>query len=406
MKEESVFSKRFKQELKQKEFNNLSENKKLEQRIKVLETIFLELGDKQNRYIFYCPDISVVNNLVKTIYQFAYTVKNLGYNVVILHEIKGFNCKWLLEQYPEYKQLNLEYVIFKRGKKAKKETNLYSFKPTDTLFIPDVFQEILENILEAQTIQKVVLITGYTGIGALPMGYDYKSLGVEHLIYLNPILADDYNFFKNNENNYIVDSLPIDRELFSPVDPLEVMPIICVSKIANDKLAQQVINIFYNKYPHLNFFSFKVLDRTNYVNYIQCLKYSCLFINLDETVGFNQPYYEAINMGVPTATYVRRELKFENKEFTEEIMSFDKDPFEIADFIAQYCNYWLNNPTSIFTENIKELSNIVKIEKYTTVNLEKQLKKVIENLQETRIKFFSAFKNSIMKLNVEKEPIR
>ena len=400
---ESIFSQKFKHDLKQKEFNNLSEDKKLEQRLKVYETIFAELGDRQNRYIFYCPDISVVNNLVKTIYEFAFITKKLGYNVVVLHEIKGFKCKWLLEQYPEYKDLNLEYVIFKRGKKSKKETNLYSFKPTDTLFIPDVFQEILENILEAQTIQKVVLITGYTGIGALPMGYDYKSLGVEQLVYLNPILADDYSFFKNTEHNHIVDSLPINKELFSPVDPLEVMPIICVSKIANDKLAQQVINIFYNKYPHLNFFAFKVLDRTNYPSYIKCLKYSCLFINLDEFVGFNQPYFEAINMGIPTATYVRRELKFENKNFAEEVMSFDKDPFEIADFIAQYCNFWLNNPTSIFIENTKELCKKIKIDKYTNTNLEKQLKKLIENLQESRIKFFSAFKNSIMKVNVEKE---
>jgi len=145
------------QNLKQARIEQLPEKAKKDYKLRLLEEIFLQLANKENRYIFYCPDIAVVNTLVKLIYETAYEVKELGYNVVILHEIDKFKCKWLFEQYPHLKDLQLDYIIKKKSGKSNKTKSQYSFKISDTLIVPDQFQEILDNLIDTKLIQKVIL---------------------------------------------------------------------------------------------------------------------------------------------------------------------------------------------------------------------------------------------------------
>lgn len=404
----SVFTQDLKQSLKNKRYNDLTQDDKNDYRLKTIEHLFLELGDKKNRFIFYCPDIVVVNHVVKKIYDIAYALHKLNYNVTILHEITGYKCNWLLQEpkYADYKKLNVEYVIVKKSKKSKKEKNNYQFKPTDTLIVPDVFQDMLTNVKEVKLLQKVVLVTGYTGIANMDAGTSYRNLEVNSAIFLDQKVKEDYEaLYPELTKTYLLsEKIMIDTDLFdkSKVINNDIYPVIGLSKLGNEKLAQQVTNLFYNKFPHLKVFAFKILDRDNYTDYVNSLKHCCLYFNLDDSLGYKEPLLEAIQMGIPTATYKRRELTGD-VEFSEEVIVAEKDAFSIADFLGNFCTFWLTNKNSTINKYALELAEKQPIESLTFGNLEKVTLPIFEDLHQERIKFFAAIKKTIESQNVNEE---
>lgn len=393
----SIFEQGLKQKFKENKNAAFTDEEKKEYRLKTLSDIFLQIGNKENRFVFYCPDIVVVNDIVRTIYDLATTVHNLGYKVVVLHEINGFKCKWL--EGDEYKKLHVDYIIQKQGKKSKKEKYQYSFKPSDTLIVPDVFQEVFENTYEVKLIQKVLLVTGYSGLGALPNGINYNQLNVSAFLFLEEKLKEDYEtVFPDIVNSSYLLEYKLDKQVFAPekVSLREIYPVIAMSNIGNVKFSQQVINIFYNLYPNLNVFSFKLVTRNSYEEYIDSIKHSCLYVNLDEMLGFKKPILEAINMGVNVATFERRELS-KDTELADYIQTFTKDPFEAASFLAQYCIFWLSNSSSKVLKEVEGLKTKINIDKFTDESYLDSVKKSFSTLQENRVKFFSSIKTTIEK---------
>lgn len=382
------------QKMKEMEINNLSPSDKKDYKIKTIESIFEQLTNRSNRYIFYCPDIAIVNNLVKLIYETCYSVKQLGYEVIVLHEIDGFKCKWLFEQkeYKHLKELKVEYIIKKKSNKSKKTKSNYAFKPSDTLIVPDQFQEILDNLIDVKLVQKVIFVSSYTGLSALPLGVDYSVLGVKKFLFLEKKLKDDYeSLFKLD--SILIDKYPINEIFYQKRNVKEIYPSICISNIGNNELTQEIINIFYSKYPNLRTFTFKILSRDNFENYIDCLTHCAALLILDKNLGNKQIFYEAINMGIPIFSFNRRECEGELKE-----NSFcGNDSFEIVDNLSIFCQHWLTLSTNFFTKQIETLGDKLGIKEYTYKNYTKQLKFAFEDLQQERIKYFSGIKQSIEK---------
>jgi hypothetical protein len=341
----------------------------------------------------------VVNDVVRIIYDLALEAKENGYNVTVLHEINGFKCKWLTDYDSKYKSVNIEYIITKKSAKSKKESQRYSFIPTDTLIVPDMFQDIFDNINEVKLIQKILLVTGYAGLGALAPGATYKQLGVERCIFLGKKLKDDYEkVFPNLVGNYLMD-YKIDTKLFDKtiVNTKEIYPVICISNIGNTKLSQQVVNIFYNLYPNLNVFSFKLIARDSYEDYVNSLAHSCLFVNLDDNLGFKKSLIESINMGVPVTTFNRRELE-DDTDLVEFTVVFDRDAFSIAKFLSQFCAYWLSNSSTIALDEVRALASKLQIEEtYKVDKYNESVKSIFTSLQEERVKYFLSIKQTMEK---------
>jgi len=394
-KESSVFESTLKQNFKQKSIEELDDDKKKELRLKTIDEFFNTLSFKENRYIFYCPDIVVVNNLVETIYEIAYEMIEMGYNVVILHEIKGFQCKWLLDKYPQYKSIPTEFIIFKRSKKSRKETNKYSFKATDTFIVPDLFLDILESLGDVKLIQKIILVTGLLGISNLKLGTKFFDLGVNTLLFLNDNIEKCYDFFLDVQNKLSFTTYKIDRKLFNNQEQVKKYPVVSISAIGNKELLSQVINIFYNKYPKLALFSFKLIDRTSYDSFIESVNKSALFIDLDKSSSYNKQIHQVLNLGVPVVSYKKIES---DKIISEEVEIITQDPFEIAEYIASYCQQWLTYSNSTYSSGISNiLGNEITDSYYSNEKYKTELSKIVEFLQDSRIKFFASMKQTIEK---------
>lgn len=396
----SVFSQKLKESFKNKRLNELSPEDKNEYRLKTIENVFEELSNKENRFILYCPDIVIVNHIVKKIYDIAYALHKSNFNVIILHEIKGYKCNWLFQEkkYSDYKDLKVEYIIEKKSKKSKKEKNTYTFKPTDTLIVPDVFQDMLENLKEVTLLQKVVLITSYAGITNLIPGTSYKNLNVSSAIFLDKKVKEDYeSLYPELTKTYLLNENDmVDEEIFNKekVNNKEIYPVIGISKLGNEKLAQQVTNLFYNKFPNLRVFAFKILDRENYDEYVESLKHCCLYFNLDDTLGFREPLIEAMKMGIPTATYNRRELETDAK-FKEEVVVATRDAFSIVEFLGNFCSYWLTNSNVDISNYVLNYTEELLISNLELKNMQQSVIPIFEDLHQERIKFFASIKKTI-----------
>ena len=61
------------QKLKTQRIEESADDFKNQYKLKTLESIIDDLSNNKNRYIFYCPDIAIVNNLTKLIYEITAT---------------------------------------------------------------------------------------------------------------------------------------------------------------------------------------------------------------------------------------------------------------------------------------------------------------------------------------------
>lgn len=390
---------RIETELKIKNINNLSAESKNTYKINTVNGLIKDINDKKNRYIFYCPDIAVVNPLVKLVYEVALQAKNAGYNVTILHEMQGFKAKWLFESedYKEYKKLNVEYIINKVSKKSKREKNLYTFKVTDTLIVTDVYQEMLMNILSEESLklmQKIVLVTGYMGISSLPPGMDYQKLDVNSLVFFDDNIRTDYETLFTNSKIYLLNNYPISNGFKEDkVLSNETVPVILVSGVGNNEKVQELINIFYNKYPTLNMFTFKIVAREDMNIYIENIATSAAYVILDKNIVTKQMIYETISMGVPVILPSRREFITDQSLF--EYFCVDDDMFIMADSIATYCTQWLESSTQEIKNNILNIANDLGLKTRTPEAFSNTVKVLFDEFQKSRELTFNNIKENL-----------
>ena len=385
------FKSQLEKELKNKRIEGYSEEKQKEIRIASIDEIIKDIDDKKNRYIFYCPDIALVNPLLKLVYEVALETKKAGYNVVILHEMNGFKAKWLFESpdYADYRKLNTEYIINKASKKSKKEKNMYSFKVSDTLIVTDAYQDMLENILSEESlklVQKVVLVTGYMGLASLNPSMTYEKLNVGSLVFFDSNVKDDYSKLFTTKN-YLADNYPVSKGFNrNVVKSKTVYPVIGITSIGNNEKAQQLINVFYNRYPNLNVFTFKTLARDNMEIFIENVSTSAAVVVLDKNIVTKQMVYEFLNMGVPSIIPKRREFT-DNKVIVENFI-VDDDVFEIADQIAKFCQYWLSTSTNNIKDDMIKLADELDLNKRTLEDFGDTIRSIFSELQGNRKTMF------------------
>lgn len=395
----STFKEQLNRELKNKRQEGYSDDKKREIQLHSLNEIIGDIADKKNRYIFYCPDIALVNPLVKIIYEVAMEVKNAGYNVVMLHEINGFKAKWLFESedYKEYRSLHTEYVINKAGAKSKRQKNTYAFKASDTLIVSDAYQEMLENILSEESlrlVQKIVLVTGYMGLASLKPGMDYERLNVNSLIFFDENTKEDYGRLFATKN-YIIDDYPVSKGFNrNAVKANEVYPVIGITSIGNNDKAQQLINVFYNRYPNLSMFTFKVVARDSMDMFIENIASSAAIVVLDKNIVTRQMIYECLNMGVTTILPKRRE--FSDSQILVENFVVEDDVFDIAEAIAQYCQYWLTTSTKNIKESMIKIADSLDLDKRGNKGFGDTVCAIFSELHGNREKMFSNMKESVL----------
>jgi hypothetical protein len=379
----SDFQKALDDGAKQQRDAGLSLEQRKEERYEKLEKIFSQLGDRKNRYLFYAPDIPFPCSTVKVIYEHAYYLNQMGFNAIILHEVKGFRPNWI--QKPELlKEAKIIYLSEKKKSGGYSKPS-FAFSPTDTIIIPEGFWTVMTGFAETKTLHKVVMAFGYGGFATAEPGANWASLGFTDVLCVSEQLKEDYSKLWPNLTYHVV-GYDIDRELFSPVDANLIKPEIALSCRSRED-AQSLINIFYSKYPFLDMFQFKILKKMDTNEYAESLRTSAAMVFVDEKAGHPAPPLEAIACGVTTIGVFGRGMEHlvDQEGF---VWLPSNDPFMIVEAVAEFCVNWLEN-------NVRPIEDKAILDKYHTDVVKTKLLNVYEELQMNKIKLFTAVKQAV-----------
>ena len=381
-KNKSVFRKELESSFAVKRDKELTEEERKEARYKKLDKIFESIGNKENRYLFYCPDVPFANSMVKIIYEYVHMLNKAGYSAMVLHEQTGFRPHWL--RYDWMKDIKVGYLSEKK-KQGGYTAPTWEFKPTDTIVIPDGFWEVMKGFYQIKTLHKVVLCLGYSGLTTIDPGINWSIVGVTDVICVSEQVKKDYQQFWPNMNYYVV-GYEVNFDKLEPLDVTEVKPTIGLMARSRED-AQQIINLFYAKHPYLDLFQFKIMKKLTTDQYFEMMRECAVLVFIDEKAGYPAPPIEALAADVPVIAPYGRGMIHILKE-PNIIWTQSNDNFLVVEELAGFCLDWL--------EKVPETS--VKSSILDDFKQEKVLKRlltVMDNLQEHKIKFFTAVKKAV-----------
>lgn len=380
-RKKSKFQEELDKSIKKHDDKSMSEEKRKEKRYKKLEEIFNELGNKENRYLFYCPDFKDACTINKTIYEYVNILTTLGYTALVVHETKGYKPTFL----PESLTKNVKVLYLSQKSKGEIVPEL-KFKPTDTIIIPDAFWPVMTGFYDTKSVHKVVLCFGYNGLAAATAGADWGLLGFNDVICLSESLKDDYSKLWPNLN-YHVASYSIDRNLFTEEKSVNKQPVIAISARDRDD-AQTLINVFYAKYPFMDMFRFVVLKGMETDEYVEALQKSVVSVLIEPKAGYPPLPLESIACNTPVIMVPSRGtghlLNNNNISWVE------NDSFMIAEILFEYCIAFLDDqiPSNLSKDILDKFDSKIAVD---------NLHEVVKQLQGVKVQQFTAIKDAVDK---------
>jgi hypothetical protein len=312
-----------------------------------LEKSINNMKEKLSRIYFMVQDTKGnAKASVKYIYHMALTLKNAGYNAIILHEKPEYFgvSSWLGEEY----MTKLEH-------RSIEGTSL-EISPEDLIIIPEIYGFVMEQITKLPC-GKIVLSQAFDHMfETLQPGQSWPQLG----------------FFKcittSNKQKELIESTM--RSV--SVDVIE--PFISEEFQKSEFPAKTIVNIhtrehrdttnlikaFYIKFPQYRWITFRDLRGLSESEFAQAMKESFVSIWVDQSSSYGTFPLESIKMGIPVIGLV---------------------PDIVPSWMSEDNGLWLNNKTLI----VDVLSDFIQnwLEDNLNPQLFEQMDKTIENIPNT-----------------------
>lgn len=311
---------------------------------KVLQSIE-NLKNKTSRIYFMVQDTKGnAKASVRYIYQLAYSLKNAGYNAIILHEKNDYTGvgEWMGNEY-------MEVLPHKSIEKQNLEIS-----PEDFIILPEIFGYVMEQIKNLPC-GKIVLTQSYKYmLETLQPGQTWSQFG-----FLKCLTTTEKqkSYIEGVMKNVAVDILtPYISDVFEKRD-LPPMPIIGVhSREQSDTV--NLIKTFYLKFPQFRWFTFRDLRGLSEKEFANSLKECFLTVWIDRESGFGTYPLESMSCGVPVMGLLPDMLP---EWMSEENGIWVDDITMMPDFIADFTQNWLeDNIKPELYENIKTTSERYK----------------------------------------------
>ena len=310
---------------------------------KVKQSIEILRG-KQARIYFLVQDTKGnAKASIRLIYQMAKTLKDNGFNPIILHEKSDYAgvVAWMDEEY-----MSLPH-------RAIEGQNL-EISPEDFLVIPEVFGFVMDQVKQLPC-AKIVLTQQYAHmLETLQPGQTWNQFGFLKCITTSSKQKEYIERVMRQVSFDIID--PLISEEFTPKSTPS-MPIIGVhTKEQSDAI--NLIKTFYLKFPQYRWFTFRDLRGLSEKEFANSLRECFLSVWIDDHSGFGTFPLESMKSNVPVIGKV--------PNLSPDWMSEDNgiwvtDQTLLPDLVADYAQNWLedNIDPQIF-EKMKET-----VERYT-----------------------------------------
>lgn len=329
-----------------------------------------------NVYFFVIDTKGNPSSQLEYIYRSAYTLKNLGYNVSMLHNDNDFVGvgDWLGEEYAEMQHYNIE----------KENVQISS---SDFLFVP----EILINVL-AQTkklsCKRVIIIQNYNYLNEfMPVSQNMYTLGITDAIITTEQQEKKIKSYFPEIRTHIVH--PSINKIFHKSDDIQKLLVNIVSK--NQSLVHQILKPFYWVYDMYKWVSFRDLRSVTQEVFAESLREAAITIWCDDDTNFGYSLLEALRSGGVVLAKVPEHpadwMLDENGELTNSILWFN-DIDDVPKMIATVIRSWTNDsiPKDIYTKQ-DSFSNMFSEEEQ-----EKEIKEIYSSIFVKRLTEFKEVK--------------
>ena len=332
--------------------------------ISTLETEKKKLEDKSFNFYFFVLDTKGnPSATLRYIYQTAYTLKELGYNVTMLHQEKEFVGveNWLGEKYASLPHKNVQ-------------SENVDISASDFLFIPEIYANVMSQTKNLPC-KRVALLTNMNYLTEIiPVGVTWGDMGIDEVITTskhNEITIKDYFPFVKS---HIV-SPYVPNVFRRPTKPQDLI-VNFVSREPSD--INKIIKPFFWKYPIYKWVSFRDLRGLPQDVFADALREGAITVWVDDDTNFGMSLLEAVKCGTLTLAKVPKVasdwMVNDENVLTNSVIWFE-DIKRVPDMIASVVRTWLiDEIPSDIEEEAKKLDGLYTKEQHVT-----EVKETYEN---------------------------
>ena len=284
------------------------------------------LRDKKARIYFLVQDTKGnAKASVRYIYQMAKTLKDNGFNPIILHEKADYSgvIAWLDEEY-----MSLPH-------KAIEGQNL-EISPEDFLIIPELFGYVMDQVKQLPC-AKIVLTQQYSHmLETLQPGQSWNQFGFMKCLTTTNKQKEYIERIMRQSSFDVIE--PYITDSFKPKST-PAMPIIGIhTKEQTDAI--NIIKTFYLKFPQYRWFTFRDLRGLSEKEFANSLSDCFLSVWIDDDSAFGTFPLESMKSGVPV---IGKVPNISPDWMTEENGIWITDKTLLVDVIADYVQNWLED---------------------------------------------------------------
>ena len=296
------------------------------EQISKLEKAVSNMKEKRSRIYFLVQDTKGnAKASVRYIYQMAMSLKNNGYNSIILHEKPDYYgvSSWLGEEY-----MNLDH-------KAIEGTNL-EISPEDLIIIPEIYGFVMDQITKLPC-GKIVLSQSYDYIfETLQPGQTWPQLGFNKCITTSEKQKEYITTTMRSVSIDVIEptiSEVFEKQKFPPKTIITVH-----TRDHRDTI--NLIKTFYAKFPQYRWITFRDLRGLSQLEFTNAMKESFASVWIDSVSSYGTYPLESMKMGIPVIGLV--------PNITPEWMNEDNGIWinnqnMIVDVIADFIQNWLED---------------------------------------------------------------
>lgn len=311
-----------------------------EKNLKLLEKEIEKIRNKKNKIMFFVMDSkgAPIGSLAY-IYETAYQLKEMGYNVLMLHAEKEFVGvgEWLGEKYASLPHENIE----------KGETLM---SPSDILFIPELFGNIMAYTKNMPCKRVAILQSLEYMTEFIQPGITWTDMKIRDCVTTSEKLAAKVKEYFPSTQTYVVrPSIP---SYFKSSDEPRQLIINLVMKSKKDSDA--IIKPFYWKHPEYKWVAFRDVKNLPRENFANILREGVATIWCDDSSCFGYSALEAMaegNIIIGKIPDNEPEWMIKNGEIANNGLWF-YNVNDAPDIIASFIETFLQNeiPDTIYEE--------------------------------------------------------
>ena len=294
-----------------------------------IEMSINNLENKSSRIYFFVQDTKGnARASVRYIYQMAKTLKDNGYNSIILTEKSDYFGvqNWLGEEFMELPHKSVE------GQNLE-------ISPEDSIIVPEIFGYIMGQLTNLPC-AKIVLCQAYDHIfETLQPGQSWAQLGFTKCITTSEKQKEYITSIMRNVSVDVIE--PVISDKFFP-SKYPVKPVVTV----HSREQRETINLiksFYQKYPQYRWVNFRDMRGLSESEFANVLRDSMVSIWMDKTSSFGTFPLESMKSNVPVIGHVPNLVP---EWMSENNGIWIQETLKTTDIVAEFIQNWMEDNVS------------------------------------------------------------